>query len=61
MNPEHDVIRKRLEMPRRYGTVDAGPEFHRHLDVCDDCRDNPFDLCPVGANLIHEAAKRLIL
>lgn len=23
--------------------------FHAHLDVCAQCRDNPFDLCATGA------------
>jgi hypothetical protein len=23
-------------------------KFHKHLDECKQCRDNPFDLCPVG-------------
>lgn len=31
--------------------------FHDHLDVCKQCRDNPFGLCQVGTGLINEAAK----
>lgn len=30
--------------------------FHAHLDDCRQCRDNPFDLCPIGVVLINEAA-----
>lgn len=26
--------------------------FHGHLDVCKQCRENPFGLCPVGARLL---------
>lgn len=37
------------------GRVD---EFHAHLDVCQQCRDNPFDLCPIGATLLKAAAEK---
>lgn len=30
--------------------------FHAHLDVCAQCREHPFDLCPAGAVLLREAA-----
>ena len=30
-------------------------KFHAHLDVCKQCRDHPFDLCPVGAPLLMAA------
>ena len=33
--------------------------FHKHLDVCKQCADHPFDLCPIGAKLIEEAAREL--
>ena len=23
--------------------------YHKHLDVCRRCANNPFDLCPIGA------------
>lgn len=26
--------------------------FHQHLDVCAQCRNNPFKLCPVGHLLL---------
>jgi len=22
--------------------------YHNHLDMCDQCRNNPFDMCPEG-------------
>ncbi len=22
--------------------------FHDHLDICERCRDQPFNLCPIG-------------
>ena len=27
--------------------------FHAHLDMCTQCRDNPFALCPVGEELAN--------
>jgi hypothetical protein len=30
--------------------------FHVHLDVCKQCRDHPFELCPTGAELLKGAA-----
>ncbi len=29
--------------------------FHNHLNICQQCRNNPFDLCPVGAKLLGQA------
>ena len=29
--------------------------FHEHLDECERCRTRPFDLCPVGAQLLTAA------
>ena len=31
-------------------------KFHAHLDVCSQCRNHPFGLCPTGAKLLKEAA-----
>ncbi len=28
--------------------------FHDHLDQCQQCRDHPFALCPIGASIITE-------
>jgi hypothetical protein len=28
-------------------------DFHNHLDECPQCRDHPFDLCPVGEQLLQ--------
>lgn len=30
----------------------AADKFHDHLDACEQCRNKPFDLCPVGAALL---------
>lgn len=27
-------------------------DFHAHLDKCMQCRENPFDLCPKGHELL---------
>jgi hypothetical protein len=38
-------------------TVDkAIDKFHSHLDVCEQCRNHPFNLCPTGATLLRNAA-----
>ena len=31
---------------------EAAAAFHRHLDECAQCRNNPFDLCSAGHILI---------
>jgi len=33
---------------------DRVDKFHAHLDECERCRDNPFDLCPKGYVLLTE-------
>ena len=33
-------------------------KFHAHLDICSQCRNHPFNLCPTGAKLLKEAAQR---
>ena len=30
--------------------------FHTHLDICQQCREHPFQLCSVGSPLLKEAA-----
>ncbi len=32
------------------------PAFCEHLEQCSRCRENPFDLCDVGAGLLKLAA-----
>jgi hypothetical protein len=32
-------------------------DFHTHLDVCTQCREHPFDLCPRGVPLLKAAAE----
>lgn len=31
--------------------------FHAHLDECERCRNQPFNLCPVGALKLEAAAR----
>jgi hypothetical protein len=31
--------------------------FHEHLDRCQRCANQPFNLCPMGASLLSSAAK----
>ncbi len=35
--------------------LEAGTAFHAHLDVCEQCREHPFDMCAVGNRLLREA------
>jgi hypothetical protein len=37
-------------------TSDPTKAFHAHLDVCVQCREHPFNLCPIGDRLIRAAA-----
>ncbi len=30
--------------------------WYRHLDVCKQCIDHPFDLCAIGSSLLEAAA-----
>jgi hypothetical protein len=34
--------------------IDASEAFHRHLDECKQCENQPFDLCPTGTRLLEE-------
>lgn len=38
------------------GAIDA---FHAHLDDCFQCRSMPFNLCPIGARMIHQAVQSI--
>jgi hypothetical protein len=29
--------------------------FHNHLDICKQCRENPFGLCVIGSNALLRA------
>lgn len=36
-------------------------KFHAHLDACEQCRNHPFDLCPLGAAYLEVAAREGIM
>ena len=36
----------------------AAESFHQHLDNCDQCRRQPFDLCPDGDRLLMASLAR---
>jgi hypothetical protein len=38
---------------------DWADRFHGHLDRCERCRTQPFDLCPAGQSLLGQAAEML--
>ena len=33
--------------------------FHSHLNKCPQCREHPFDLCPIGSQLATEVRAAL--
>ncbi len=35
--------------------TDASDEFGKHLDMCRQCHDHPWELCVVGADLLKKA------
>lgn len=35
--------------------------FHQHLDKCERCRNQPFNLCPVGDIMLRKAVQDLPL
>ena len=35
--------------------MDKVDEFHTHLDICKQCRENPFGLCSLGERLLLRA------
>lgn len=36
--------------------MDPIEKFHAHLDLCEQCREHPFDLCVAGAQLLVATA-----
>jgi hypothetical protein len=34
-----------------------GTEFHTHLDNCKQCREQPFNLCLIGKNILNKLLK----
>lgn len=38
--------------PTNKEMLERGDKLHRHLDVCEQCEQHPFDLCPIGAKLL---------
>lgn len=36
------------------------PTFHEHLDECERCRTQPFNLCPFGARALMREATEIL-
>ncbi len=34
-------------------------KFHAHLDICQQCREHPLDLCPIGDGLLTGRLKSM--
>ncbi len=39
-----------IELDRKIGAISA--DFHSHVDDCEQCKNNPFDLCHEGQYII---------
>ncbi len=35
-------------------------KFHEHLDICEQCRDNPFNLCPSGEIILVQTVNKIM-
>lgn len=35
-------------------------DFYKHLDECRRCAEGPFDLCPIGEELLEKEATKII-
>jgi len=40
-------------------TLQGASKFHAHLDICEQCRENPTQLCLRGQNLLYNAVQDL--
>jgi hypothetical protein len=47
-----------MEVWRRHQPQRDPNLFHQHLDVCEQCREHPFALCPVGVERAHAELSR---
>lgn len=50
----------REQRPRLMNTQDAlcpDNPYHAHLNVCSQCESRPWNLCPVGADLLEKAVR----
>ncbi len=41
-------------------TAEKQQRFHAHLDVCAQCRNHPFELCPAGAAILLGSDARFV-
>jgi hypothetical protein len=39
--------------------ADTEARFHAHLDQCARCRQQPFNLCDIGASLLRRAVEAI--
>jgi hypothetical protein len=46
-------------VPGEEGCAVIGDDFHSHLDECQRCREDVFNLCPVGIKLLTDAVKTI--
>lgn len=40
-------------------TAEPQDPFHEHLDACEQCRGQPFNLCAMGMEALEKAAKAI--
>lgn len=41
-----------IELDHKIGVI--SDKFHAHIDDCDQCKNNPFDLCHEGQYIISQ-------
>lgn len=56
LSPPREEEREPAPPPPPPSGMRPADAFHAHLDVCRQCRDNPFGLCAVGGPLLERAA-----
>jgi hypothetical protein len=56
-NSEKELLLKMIFSGEIMGAIYE--DFHKHLDVCDQCSNNPFSLCPEGARIMQGTSDKI--
>ena len=54
-----DAAKQTHDSLKRVLGPSATDQFHNHLDVCQQCANQPFNMCPVGVDLLHKAVESI--
>ena len=52
-----ELLRQRLS--QGLAATNVMDKFHEHLNSCQQCENQPFNLCPTGHKLLEEAAQKI--